>query len=116
MIEYTITKYEAVDGKLFDNADECLDYENRVCQFKIYNDEMVRRPVDAIESAVYVVIPNQESLQHFKKLSDWHGCSVNGVTGPGVYKWIEGAYVNIDDIIKNRLEEIEKLKRFKEEL
>ena len=116
MIEHTITKYEAVDGKIFDNEDECLDYENRVCQFRIYNDEMAQRPVDAIDTAVYVVIPNQESLQHFKKLSDWYECSTNGITGPGVYKWIENAYVNIDDIIKNRMEEIEKLKRFKEEL
>lgn len=116
MIERTITKYEAVDGKIFDNEDECLDYENKVCQFRIYNDEMVQRPANAIDTAVYVVIPNQESLQHFKKLSDWYGYSINGVTGPGVYKWIENAYVNIDDIIKNRMEEIEKLKRFKEEL
>jgi len=116
MIERIITKYEAVDGKTFDNEDECLDYENKVCQFRIYNDEMVRRPVDAIESTIYVVIPNQESLQQFKKISIWYECSIDGVTGPGVYKWIENAYVNIDDIIKNRLEEIEKLKRFKEEL
>lgn len=116
MIERTITKYEAVDGKLFDNEEECLDYEKEVCQFRIYNNEMVRRPPDAIDEAIYVVIPNQASLQHFKKLSDWCGCSTNGIIGPGIYKWIENAYMHIEDIISNRMEEIEKLKRFKEEL
>lgn len=115
MIEHTITTYEAVDGKIFYNEDDCLDYENGVCQFRIYNDELVRIPVDAIESAIYVVIPNQESLQQFKKISNWY-LNYDGITGPGVYKWIEDAYVNIDDIIKNRMEEIEKLKQLKEEL
>lgn len=87
-----ITKYQAFDGKMFDEEDDCYDYECRLlCQDGIKLFDYRYNPIFELENAYYIIIENDKGLESLKSLikiqciqfEDW----LDVITEPGEYFW-----------------------------
>lgn len=110
-----IIRYIADDGKVFDDEDDCREYEKQTHYGKLKDGvkalDYQFRPVDAFECDVhfYVNILDASFVEDYVKYCDeYFGISVN-IKSPGVWYYDE-----INDLFVNIDEEIEALKNKKE--
>lgn len=109
-------QYETIDGEVFDDMEEAFKHEQNVCKLKCYDENGTQIPIDSIESAIYLNIPDDEALEQFKVLSDNYGCSTDGVLYPGKYMWKNDKYYMLDWLIEDYKNEIKRLTKLKETL
>lgn len=113
IITKTVTREEdffvAKDGKEFENAVDCLDYENElnIETVEAYDENFNRT---SFEGASYVVVHSDEELNSITELCGYNGWSSEGFCGKGLYryscnKWGEGwEKVKIPHFLKDFIE------------
>ena len=92
--------FVACDGTEFEDEDDCIDYECRLCEKKIscYDENFEKAELD---SCYFVDATDEESLTLFKSLCNHYGYSENGIEGVGLYRYMDkGDYwLNISQIM-----------------
>lgn len=116
MREIEIVKYETIDGEIFDDEEEAITHEQNVCKLKCYDENGTRIPIESIESAIYLNIPDDDALEQFRVISEAYDCSIEGVLSPGKYMWKDDKYYMLDCLIEDYKNEIRRLTKLKEEL
>ena len=91
--------YRAFDGKIFNNADECLHHERENPLFRMWGKEGLTTETD---KALVVEILNEfNGASAFVELCESHGDIYDGIdrfAGKGVYVWDDNdQYVYIPD-------------------
>lgn len=102
--EVTVTKnvYIAADGREFDNDVDCEDYEFKLLENSLlcYDCEYDRT---TIERSTFVNLVTDDDVRNFKIASGIVDSSVDGISGPGLYMYVDdytlGRWVNLDEVI-----------------
>lgn len=96
-----ITMYKANDGKLFDDVDDCVEYEFELFGKTLKNDllmfnedhEQIKLSVDTDYNLVhYVVLKTKEAYDYFMERNDVLGLSVDGISYLGAYYYNTYSY------------------------
>ena len=79
------TVYESIDGKIFYNKEECLEYEKTI-DFKMYDDEGLTNRTD---ECFIVDIKTPEAAESFIETCNTNGDLCDGIRHDttGVYVW-----------------------------
>lgn len=110
-----IIQYRAVDGVLFDDEQECQEWEWRVTHephsiclrnkdFVPYNPNSIGEMEEAIYAAAYIEVANVRSWdEDLDWLREYWGFGSNGIKHPGTYKydwdnfeWVEVNQLNLE--------------------
>lgn len=79
MKEHIIYKYEAFDGKMFDDEDECRDYEttekskNATVTLLDYKWDKLKLNDDGVSRAYAIILNSSEDIAFIKELFDYVG-------------------------------------------
>lgn len=99
------TVYESIDGKIFYEMGECIEYE-KTLNFKMYGDE---GPTDRADECFIVDIKTPEAAETFIEVCDTIGTSSDGIESntSGVYIWnsIDEKYFPFDPLAEKALKE-----------
>lgn len=96
-----ITMYKANDGKLFDDVDDCVEYEFELFGKTLKNDllmfnedhEQIRLSVDTdYELVHYVVLKTKEAFDYFMERNITLGLSTVGISYLGAYYYNTYSY------------------------
>lgn len=110
----TIKRYIADDGKEFDNEYECEKYEHSLkikkCSLKFYNKETILLSQENIENCLedcyYLSIPDLDSLELVKRISDYYGYCVPDSCGNWFYDDATNDWICIDEEYINKVKKI----------
>lgn len=126
MREIKSTIYEAFDGTRFLNEFECAcyEYEKTDEQLIFFDANMQVIGLDLLSSAFYIFVNSEEAWNTLKKISDLENCysptDCEKIFGlwcyDNTYKFTDNDWVHIDTQINYLNKEIQKLKKFKNEL
>lgn len=124
-------QYIAIDGKVFEDEDKCLDYENQLIydtEFKgcLFYDggktELVLSDV-TIEQVWFMHFETIEQLKKFKELSERNEVTIVGLNDVNLVMGLNFYYDSTDDEFKqydmetdNLIKRINKLQKEKNEL
>lgn len=115
MEQIIIYKYQANDGKMFDDEDECLRYEleqtvnnSRFVIYNAYGEEMNILDVgadDALNNAEYVTVESEEDLAAYNNLCECYGYREIKSTGHWYYDHYTDEWKRYEDL-SEKLNEI----------
>ena len=79
------TVYESINGKIFYNKEECIEYEKTI-GFKMYDDEGL---TDRTDECFIVDIKTSEAAERFIETCDTNGDLCEGIDpdASGIYVW-----------------------------
>ena len=99
--------YRASNGKLFDDEDECIDYERNVLTphtFKMWdeNGNPLSNNDNNYGKAFYLNIESEDELSDVLEEFSYYGWTTTGLNGKGLYYYYDDDYCwrNTDDLIK----------------
>lgn len=96
-----IIMYKANDGKLFNNADDCIEYEFEVFGKSLKNEllmfdedhEKIELLIDTNYDLVhYVILKTKEAYDYFIKQNNILGLATNGIDFIGAYYFSRESY------------------------
>ena len=109
MEEIVIYKYQANDGKMFDDQDECLRYE---LEQTIKNTGMVIKDAygeafnliddgvdDALNNAAYVILKTDDDVEAYNSLCEYYGYQNIKEPGNWYYDNDEDKWMKFDDLV-----------------
>lgn len=114
--------YKASDGKLFDDEDECIDYERNILTphtFKVWdvNGNPLPNNNDSYGKAFYLNIESEDEFEDVIEEFSYYGWSAVGLNGKGLYHYDENyCWKNTDDLIKSYNNLINKIIKIKTSL
>lgn len=110
-----ITMFQADDGKMFDDEDECRDYEHEVATKAVNGQialfDMHRKPLSllqAVDDAFYARVDTEEALDWFKDALYDQGYTSEGLEWygkPDIYIWDRNETVNASWLSWNKIVE-----------
>lgn len=108
-IKVTREIYIAEDGTEFNDKDECLEYEMRLCEKTInFYDGSFNKSDFA--SCVYADLPNSDAIQALINICDYERMPISGLENPGVYLYDEEAHWHKGNVWVNLTEGMAKIK------
>ena len=109
-----ITMYKANDGKLFDDVDDCVEYEFELFGKTLKNDllmfnedhEQIKLSVDTdYELVHYVVLKTEEAYNYFMERNVTLGLSIDGISYLGAYYY--NTYSYKWEFVKDKVEDLQ---------
>lgn len=109
-----IIMYKAEDGKLFNNVDDCVEYEFELFGKTLKNDllmfnedhEQIKLSVDTdYELVHYVVLKTEEAYNYFMERNETLGLSVDGIGYLGAYYY--NTYSYKWEFVKDKVEDLQ---------
>ena len=101
--EVTVKKevYIADDGTVFEDEEECAEYELELFEkdLRLYNFRF--KKVDHADECTYANLITANDVINFKKACKWYGLVNVGLNEPGIYTFscFRDYWINMDDVI-----------------
>lgn len=112
-----VKSWIADDGKVFDNAEDCIRYEDNLnftnlngacgCLDKEWN---LVNPLEDLDSFFIVRLDTEEAVKWWIEYNERIGYDTDGITVPGIYIYEEFQWKNIEERIKFFQDLIKKVK------
>lgn len=118
-----IIMYKAEDGKLFDNVDDCVEYEFELCGKTLKNDllmfnedhEQIKLTVDTDYELVHcVVLKTKDALDYFVERNNALGLITDGISYISAYYFSDELYKweFIEDKVKDLQNELDSYNKY----
>lgn len=93
--------YIAIDGKEFNDKDDCESYEYELLEKKLqfYDDKCGKSDLD---SCTYVKLISEQDVADLISICAYHGISCEGISSAGIYMYDNyNGWLNITEVISN---------------
>lgn len=96
----TISSYETSDGRVFDDKEEAIEWQNALDNFKtimMLTHKFIK--TDCVNEAFYVAVMTDEQVKAFNLIQSYEGyADSNMITQPGYYCYWEDKeeYISVD--------------------
>lgn len=106
-------EYVAANGTRFSTKKACINYENKISAFTLYDREC--KVTERFDMAFFILIESTDAIATLRDLAQSQGEIVDGLDDKGFFVWNEweGQYIKLDYLQYNIDESIELMDKAK---